>query len=447
MRCINGITFPGYSFPDDEGASPVGTSCCPDWHTAVQASTVASDLSSPMSSDYEDDIPLNPNLAILEPFRESLVQTIISAYFRSTADRGYEQKDTERTNEGRASDAGNSVTPSQESTNTPQNQRTSKPAKRKRGPLAPGSGDGDGEDEDESMAPQKKRARSQDQELNMACPFAKWKPLSYGCCNNCLFDGINRVKQHLQRRHKKPYYCPTCYETFKTQDLFYPHMKARSCSPKPEVEIEGLTDAQEAQIKHRSNRNLSKSEQWYSLYSILFPNSRRPDSIYADKRIGATCEDIQRYMATEGPRFVEQMARQHIPAELMPHVEEILEFSQSLIQHTLPSLFRRSEATRPGSSNPDSGSRASSDTPDNGIPTPDERKVDKTTNTEMVTKENHPEPVYVELENYLDNNTGLMSPSFDFTFAVDGLSSFDPRTENTFGIGEQFDFEFNNEQR
>lgn len=141
----------------------------------------------------------------------------------------------------------------------------------------------DGDRDDEEKRPARRLQPSSSLELRdmfWACPFSKWKPLTYRKCCQYIPKDVSRVKQHLRRYHERPSYCPVCWEVFKEEGEYECHIQRRGCSPQPRKDIERITPAQHKQLERRSEKQLSKSEQWYAIYEILFSGQPRPNSPY-----------------------------------------------------------------------------------------------------------------------------------------------------------------------
>jgi hypothetical protein len=312
---------------------------------------------STVSSEYEDDIDLDINRSLLEPLAAPLLKDLLSKFFRDFSGTTYEDEGSRRVGHSAVPGSGISVSATQEAGSSSQGSENTNSAKRKRKDLL--QGHSDDEDQDESSRPPKMNRPTLSKEALtqplMACPFAKWKPLSYHSCSKYIMKDIRRVKQHLRRSHKKTPYCPICWKTFQSEEEFYTHIQSRSCLPQPKVELEGVTAIQQEQLEGRVDRKLSKPDQWYSIYSILFPNCPRPSSPYLESSLSVELLSFQKFMAFDGLQIVDRKAREQIPGDLMPHVDEIAAFSRILFQQAIPEILRNYEATRPHSSSPDSG--------------------------------------------------------------------------------------------
>ncbi|KAI0541362.1 hypothetical protein GGR58DRAFT_510954 [Xylaria digitata] len=389
-------------------------------------SSACSTDESTTSSDYEDDIAFDSNQSILAPLTEPLLGKLISAYFCDAIGRGSEQEETEKTNDRGVSDSAIFVT-SEQHTGTGQNS-----TKRKREDLSQGR-DG-GEDEDEEPAPpEKKQAVPLKEGALLACPFAKWNPLSYHSCYKYIMKDIRRVKQHLRRNHKRPLYCPTCWNTFKDEQTFYSHIESRACLPRPKVELEGLTTTQQESLERKVDRKLSKSDQWYSIFSILFPNSPRPESAYLESNLSAELLSFQKFMAVDGLEIVEQTAREQIPADLIPQTEEIVVFSQVLFQQAIPKILKKYEVTNPHISSPDSGYGTLSNVPINSRSIPDGHKVDDWKGVETIPETKNP----ILEEPRSAPNATFSTPIEPIITSYDSPGAFLENLD-TFGVGGNF---------
>ncbi|KAI8948876.1 hypothetical protein F4801DRAFT_603989 [Xylaria longipes] len=342
---------------------------------SLSKSTPGSADESTTSSDYEDDIASDTSDDILKSLIEPLLQKLLSAYSRYTLGKKSGEGEAKESNDSDVPDSAISVATGKQTIAGYQYPRISNPTKRKRQDLSQNSGNGEDEDEEEELPP-RKRVEPLKEGVLLACPFSKWKPLSYQSCYKYIMKDIRRVKQHLRRNHKRPLHCPTCCETFKVEETFYSHIEGRSCLPQPKKALEGVTSTQQEHLDRKVDRKLSRSDQWYSIFSILFPDSQLPRSAYLESDLSAELLDFQKFMATDGLEIVEQTVHEQIPASLIPQKEEIVTFSQVLFQQAIPEILKKYEATRPHNSSPDSGYE-SLYPPNSSHSMPDEHKVDE----------------------------------------------------------------------
>ncbi|KAI1332756.1 hypothetical protein F5Y16DRAFT_356417 [Xylariaceae sp. FL0255] len=317
-------------------------------------STTTSESDSTASSDYEDDIEPNWIVEHLKTLIPILIEELLGEFFNRQSRSISEFGAAHRQYHGTSATGSGSYTNGLNATNYSQSNESNS-VKRKRTNSSQSPDEENGEDEVPDPPTKKQRVAAED--MLMACPFSKWKPLSYSCCYKYIMKDIRRVKQHLRRYHKRPLHCPICWQTFSASDEegFYSHIQSRSCEPRPRVDLEGVTATQQENLERRVDRRLSKSDQWYSVFSILFPNSPLPASPYLEASLSAELLSFQKFMAVDGLQIVEQTAREHVPNDLTPQAEEIVAFSQLLFQQAIPKILQMYETARPYDNSPDSG--------------------------------------------------------------------------------------------
>ncbi|KAH6954191.1 hypothetical protein DER45DRAFT_569986 [Fusarium avenaceum] len=179
---------------------------------------------------------------------------------------------------------------------TQQHQRSSTwPAMRKRARQAESD---KSQDDDERKEPgpgdsYKKRSLDNEKIPKFACPFFKNNPGRYAEERACCGPGwasVNRVKEHLYRRHRLPnYYCTRCFSIFRNLgDMNRHHRQEKACEVQDKSPIiDGLDQETLSRLKMRSKKpppispSLSAEEQkWYSMYSIIFPGHTSVTSPY-----------------------------------------------------------------------------------------------------------------------------------------------------------------------
>lgn len=145
-------------------------------------------------------------------------------------------------------------------------------------------------------------------------------------------------------------------------------------------------------LDRRIDRTLSRSDQWYSIYSILFPGSPLPSSAYMESDLAAELLDFQKFMETDGLHIVMQTVHEQIPANLAPQTEELVEFSQVLFQQAIPEILKKYEATRQHNSSPDSGFESLNMRSSNQS-TPGEHNIDDGMRMEPILETMNPIPL------------------------------------------------------
>lgn len=183
-------------------------------------------------------------------------------------------------------------------------------------------------------------------ERSFACPYCKWKPVTYGNCQDAVLKEISRVKQHLFRKHVGPVQCVHCYAEFRTSELRDAHLLQRSCTTLPRRTMEYMTEDMQTRIKRRVDPKKTKSEQWYEIYAILFPNDPVPKDPYLDEVISAELTALEAFAREEFPQLAETIISEHLPAPLR-HQEQVLRsFLPWLIEQGFHNLLRRFEEQR-----------------------------------------------------------------------------------------------------
>ncbi|KAI0850327.1 hypothetical protein F5Y00DRAFT_268461 [Daldinia vernicosa] len=329
---------------DPSMPSPLPSTFSNSHPSSLGNSSNVTEYDSTNSSDFEEDIN-GMDHAILQPLTSSILEELLSVFYRQLS------LSRNRPNEaasGNTTSRPQSRTATQKQGDSPSKDSiTSSRGKRRRK-------DSDqhqsGDEGDEDRYPHKKLHLDRPVEVQptfWACPFSKWKPLSYCKCRQYILKDISRVKQHLRRYHERPPYCPVCWEVFREEDGFESHIQDRSCSPRPKPDLEGITTTQQKQLERRSDKQLSKPEQWYAIYTILFPGQPHPDSPYLESDLSSELLLLQKFIATDGLEIVERKAREHIPPDLMPLEDEVLAYSQALFQQAIPEILQRYDASRP----------------------------------------------------------------------------------------------------
>ncbi|KAF5629791.1 uncharacterized protein FTJAE_8436 [Fusarium tjaetaba] len=168
----------------------------------------------------------------------------------------------------------------------------------------PRQGDDDGdESRDRQNEPPKKKGKTSQPHCDersqfLACPYWKADSKKYWDCFLKKNDTIAHLKQHLTRRHTPKYYCQICYQTFREFDLFDSHALDRSCTRGPSAKLEGISQQQKNQLSLKSKGSVE--QQWYTVWSILFPGLEPPATIYIYSTQSEDFCRIQEFAQREG---------------------------------------------------------------------------------------------------------------------------------------------------
>ncbi|TQN72630.1 hypothetical protein CSHISOI_02869, partial [Colletotrichum shisoi] len=138
--------------------------------------------------------------------------------------------------------------------------------------------------EAEKQQPPKK----QKNEAPFACPFWKLDPLKYHECAKFCLQRMRDVKEHLKRKHTPSHYCPRCQEIFSKADDLQEHVSSNSgwlCLPFDLETLDGVSHGKNKELHLKSDASLTTEDQWFSVWDILFPATKRPCSAYVDPEI------------------------------------------------------------------------------------------------------------------------------------------------------------------
>jgi hypothetical protein len=87
------------------------------------------------------------------------------------------------------------------------------------------------------------------------------------------------LRLHLDRVHSVPVHCPNCYVVFRNNiEGRDRHVREGTCQTVSECYLEGIDEATMRNIKRRVTGGKSVQERWYSIFTLLFPGSKKPES-------------------------------------------------------------------------------------------------------------------------------------------------------------------------
>ncbi|KAF4846077.1 hypothetical protein CGCSCA4_v006321 [Colletotrichum siamense] len=115
------------------------------------------------------------------------------------------------------------------------------------------------------------------EKLKIACPFMKWSPEQFSTWRTCVgpgFDGMNRMKEHLKRRHFKEHTCERCGDLFESKKMLQEHQRLPiSCILKDAPVEDGFMNSTQWDEISRKRSRCSVEERWKEIYLILFPDT------------------------------------------------------------------------------------------------------------------------------------------------------------------------------
>ncbi|KAL2890855.1 hypothetical protein HOO65_010213 [Ceratocystis lukuohia] len=154
-----------------------------------------------------------------------------------------------------------------------------------------------------------KRANFKSDGHGLACPFYCYDPVGSRECRNFLLTKISYVKQHLTRHHRRPLYCTRCLAEFDEEDGLQVHVRAKVCEEKETVHRpRGVTEEQLRQLRGRVDQKKRVSDQWFDIYSIVFPNAERPKSVIVDHDVSPDVGDFIGYLLFKFNEHIPRLA-------------------------------------------------------------------------------------------------------------------------------------------
>ncbi|KAF5605698.1 hypothetical protein FPCIR_390 [Fusarium pseudocircinatum] len=164
---------------------------------------------------------------------------------------------------------------------------------------------GDDENEHQQVSRAKKSKRPEESHLRLACPFYKHDPIQYRRCHSHVLKRNSYVKQHLFRCHMQPIHCDICLSVWPTAEDLREHRRAQVCERREYIAPDGITPEQERKLRSRlGGPNKSESDQWFDIYSIIFPNSERPKSAYLNGELSEDAESLREFMEGRGTNLI-----------------------------------------------------------------------------------------------------------------------------------------------
>ncbi|KAL8420494.1 hypothetical protein RB594_003328 [Gaeumannomyces avenae] len=171
------------------------------------------------------------------------------------------------------------------------------------------AGDGDGGDDDDEGGSGKANSHPETLDAHaplLACPFHKLNPAKYGiqhgatssnvksdyyrACAGPGFKTIQRLKEHLKRKHTVVQ-CERCYKIFRgnnreaSQQLTQHSRSSESCQIGDAALREGINNVQWALLDKQNRKKpqeTHKLEKWFEIWEILFPNNDKPKTPWYD---------------------------------------------------------------------------------------------------------------------------------------------------------------------
>ncbi|KAI1339948.1 hypothetical protein F5Y15DRAFT_380969 [Xylariaceae sp. FL0016] len=146
----------------------------------------------------------------------------------------------------------------------------------------------------------------------LACPFYKRDKVRHQRCLKHTLKRIKDVKLHLRRGHMQPIFCPICGQVFDRKLELDHHLISRTCERQDFEAPEGLTDEQDKMLTNKVDRKLTLSEQWKSVWEILFPDEEPPESPFVQGPLQEGLLAFRQYRDERGPLLISEYVQNFI---------------------------------------------------------------------------------------------------------------------------------------
>ncbi|KAF5648829.1 hypothetical protein F25303_4857 [Fusarium sp. NRRL 25303] len=215
----------------------------------------------------------------------------------------------------------------------------------------------DDENEHQQVSRVKKSKRQEDSHLRLACPFYKHDPIQYRRCHSHVLKRNSYVKQHLFRSHMQPIHCDICLSVWPTVEELREHRRAQVCERREYIAPDGITPEQERKLRSRlGGPNKSESDQWFDIYSIIFPDDEKPKSAYLNGELSEDAESLREFMEGRGTNLImEQLIMSGLIMSENNSSREMEGKFQRSVQNALRTMFEGWQNRREGAVKDDGG--------------------------------------------------------------------------------------------
>jgi hypothetical protein len=90
------------------------------------------------------------------------------------------------------------------------------------------------------------------------------------------------------------------------QQLDHEHFDLKSCLRNDPAAVKCISPGQRAQLKRKSDHNITEENQWFVIWEILFPKQARPRSAYMDTGLSMELLLFRDYCDTHGPSTIDE---------------------------------------------------------------------------------------------------------------------------------------------
>ncbi|KAI0184976.1 hypothetical protein EV127DRAFT_442895 [Xylaria flabelliformis] len=148
-----------------------------------------------------------------------------------------------------------------------------------------------------------KKIRVSNNTGGLACPFYKMDPWKFDRCLTYKLTKMSYVKQHLLRYHDAPH----CISNKAGRDR---QTGAQDCQ-QSQYTVYIMTAKQKREIQRATGRKITCEGKWYQVWSILFPDAKKPDSPFVKGHYFAeVLSSIRAFYHSSGPPIMEETFRE-----------------------------------------------------------------------------------------------------------------------------------------
>ncbi|KAF4954477.1 hypothetical protein FGADI_5256 [Fusarium gaditjirri] len=190
--------------------------------------------------------------------------------------------------------------------------------------------------------------------LHLACPFYVFDSEK---CEQCLLKGDTRRTEdlvgHLFRCHSRLPYCPNCYETFGNLIHRDNHVLRKKCQKRTPGPLFGLSERQKMLLMEiDTTQGISQDAVWLRIWSIVFPDTPEPRSLYLDRGAGLYISMMRDFWNSNGLEYVAQSLEDRgIPPDHSRSLKGILKelVQEDLLNDIIDELkYYRASSLAPG---------------------------------------------------------------------------------------------------
>lgn len=147
-----------------------------------------------------------------------------------------------------------------------------------------------------------------DGQISLACPFQRLDAHKYHRCSKYILRRIKDVKQHIYRCHMQPeYYCALCFNVFESALERDEHIRRAGCNKRPVPWFHGVSDEQRRRLGQKASSTLSVEAQWFEIWGLLFPEQKRPESVWVGSPFEEAVFALRSVWKNAGTRILEDV--------------------------------------------------------------------------------------------------------------------------------------------